>query len=197
MECKVEGCGGKATRKRLCEKHYKRVRRGHGIEGLQPRASPEERLWRSIDKRGPDECWPWKKKLSAYGYGALSTGAKNGHKVVYAHRAMWELHNGPIPDSDDYHGAVIMHSCDNRACCNPAHLRLGTQAENVADMQAKGRKVNKPMPGIENGMAKMNEEIVRRLRAGLVTPQQVAEVLGCTPEAAQMAKSGKTWKHVT
>jgi hypothetical protein len=60
---------------------------------------------------------------------------------MLAHRASWLIHNGRIPDSDLAHGMVVMHKCDNPRCVNPAHLMLGTQAENVRDMDVKGRHV--------------------------------------------------------
>lgn len=56
----------------------------------------------------------------------------------------YELTKGHIPA-----GMIVMHTCDNPPCCNPSHLVLGTQAENLADMRAKGRGVNPPMPVLE------------------------------------------------
>ncbi len=69
------------------------------------------------------------------------------HGVLYSpHRIAYQIANGPIPKCDGYHGHVVMHTCDNRACCNPAHLLLGTQKDNVADMDAKGRGARKGPP---------------------------------------------------
>lgn len=81
-------------------------------------------------ERGPD-CWLWKGVRNADGYGRLYF---RGHHD-YAHRVAWELAHGlPIPT-----GVVIMHTCDNPACVNPAHLRQGTIADNNRDRAAKGR----------------------------------------------------------
>ena len=84
-------------------------------------------------------CWNWIGSTNKKGYGLIG-GEINGKRYapkgrrMLAHRVSWVIHNGDIPDSDAAHGTVVRHSCDNPKCVNPAHLLLGTQADNVKDM---------------------------------------------------------------
>lgn len=100
------------------------------------------RFWAKVERNAADECWPWAgytptptaRRLS-YGYFYLTKTKK-----VRAHRVAYELSVGEIPE-----GLFVCHRCDNPRCCNPAHLWLGTAAENNADRDAKGRAG--PPPG--------------------------------------------------
>lgn len=98
------------------------------------RASIEERWWNKVDRRGDDECWPWLAARDRDGYGKFQYGPKGGQTHIRAHRWIVDYLHGPIPL-----GLVVLHSCDNPPCVNPAHLSVGTVADNNAEKFARDR----------------------------------------------------------
>lgn len=92
-----------------------------------------KRFFSSFDAPSMEECWLWKRLIGSHGYG-LIYGAK---KERLAHRLMWEITNGVIKP-----GFHILHKCDVRSCCNPNHLFIGTQKDNMVDCAKKGRCSN-------------------------------------------------------
>lgn len=85
-----------------------------------------------------DGCWEWQAQRDKKGYGRLTTGGKK----VFAHRFSYELFVGPVGD------LFVCHSCDNPSCVRPDHLFVGTHADNMADMRAKGRGHRRPSPAL-------------------------------------------------
>lgn len=93
--------------------------------------APEERFWPRVNKT--ESCWLWIGTRNHYGYGCLKLGGRSG-RLLTAHRIAFELTHGPIPE-----GLRVLHTCDVPACVNPAHLYLGTAADNTRDMIDRGR----------------------------------------------------------
>ncbi len=132
---------------------------------------PIRRFWPKVDVRGATECWPWLgAENSGYGFFFRSSKPRRWYK---AHRFSYELHYGPIPD-----GLCVCHHCDNPSCCNPAHLFLGTRADNNRDRANKGRGA--PQDGQRNHNAKLTDvqvaEIRERYAVGGVSQQALADM---------------------
>jgi hypothetical protein len=157
--------------------------------GPKPK-SINERFWSKVDRRGENECWNWTARLTSFGYGRIGTGGRYGD-MMHAHRASYLIHYGPIPD-----GLVVMHICDNRRCVNPAHLKLGTQADNLRDMYDKHRNAPNPsMPGNLHPQA-ISVDVVQealRLRKYGLTQEQVAEKLNISKGSVYNIDKKKHW----
>lgn len=98
-----------------------------------------DRFWSMVGKGDEGECWDWVAGVSNRGYGTIRWPVEGGPatRTTSAHRVSYAIANGPIPA-----GLHVCHTCDRPICVNPAHLFLGTHADNMADRSAKGRLVN-------------------------------------------------------
>ena len=195
MLCIIKGCDKEQYCSFLCSTHYNRVRTtGNVGPSKYSRADMEERFWRQVDKKSDDECWNWKNSVMSTGYAKITTGGRNG-KQIGAHRYSWELHNGPIPKGSGKHGTVVMHTCDNRKCVNPKHLRLGTQKDNVDDMDVKQRRINAQPAGQKHGNAKFTDDQVREIRVSPLNNAELGRIYGVPRQTIRyLRKSG--WKHI-
>ena len=152
-----------------------------------------ERFWSKVARGANEECWPWKASRHKTGYGKFGRGGKRAGWVE-AHRAAYQLTYGEIPD-----GLQVCHRCDNKPCCNPAHLFLGTAVDNINDKVAKGRHRWKSHSGSENGNAGFTEAQVREIRlayqAGMKR-SDLAKKYGVSWTAINYIVSGITWTHL-
>jgi hypothetical protein len=105
-----------------------------------------------------DACWPWRGARSPNGYGTLGRRSPKHGKwtSVGAHRVAYELVWGAPPE-----GAVIMHMCDNPACCNPNHLRAGTGRDNSIDCREKRRMCGSRLVLTEKGLQATQHVVAR------------------------------------
>lgn len=133
-----------------------------------------------------DGCWEWQASLNHGGYGQI--GFNGG--VLYAHRAAWILANGPIPD-----GLYVCHKCDNRKCCNPEHMFLGTFEDNMNDKVQKERQA-RPI-GEKSPTSKLTWEQVREIRERYknetITQPVLAKEYGVSVSAISHALTNRTW----
>lgn len=119
----------------------------------------------------------------------------NSGKAVAHHRLVYAQHNNI--SLKDMEGKVVMHTCDNPACINPAHLVLGTQQDNIKDMWSKGRQGVKGMPGAAHPMAKLTEQTVREIiLATRMEGKELAAKYGVSKATISMVLNRKIWKHV-
>ncbi len=152
-------------------------------------ANLRERFNKLVDKSSADDCWSWRGRLDPSGYGRFDM---NG-KPHLAHRIAYFL-NRPNDDQS----LVVCHACDNPSCCNPQHLWLGTQADNISDMDRKNRRAPLPIKrGKEASKCKLDELDVFEIIASLKSNKELASIYGVSPAAIWNIRHGRAWSHIT
>lgn len=180
-------------------------------------STDRERFWSKVDVLSTDQCWLWKAALSC-GYGVFNVGK---YDLYRSHRLSYYFTYGEDPGS-----LLVCHKCDNPPCCNPHHLFLGTQQDNVTDRMLKGRyqsgeehwthrlpdrvsrgddrwqrKHPERTPrGSAVGSAKLNESQVSIIRKKLSTGiagTLIAKEFSISESIVSAIRKGKIWKHVT
>lgn len=146
-----------------------------------------EALWAKVARGAADACWPWLgTTYRRGGYGRIQVGRHTG---TTAHRYLWSLLYGePHPDLE------ICHTCDNRVCCNPAHLFAGTPKINAVDKMRKGRVAR--MNGERNGSCKLTSADIIAIRTSTADYRELAKVYGVSGSNIRMIRTRRTWGHV-
>lgn len=186
------GCGGTTSiatqdNRRLGHTKGEHVRYivGHAHKKSTPTI---ERMWKMITVSA-DGC---------HEYNSRSTLSR-GHKLVHhngsmrlAHRVMWEIVNGEIPD-----GLLVLHKCDNPKCVNVDHLYLGTYKDNMRDALERGQQ--RPRRGEEAGAHKLTDSDVRAIRimAGQgISHSDIARMFSVTQQNIRCIVERATWRHI-
>lgn len=194
--CSVDGCEGEHAARGYCCKHYERwLDKGDPLYSLKGTCTNP---WRITDEgfplhfwskasvtANPEACWEWQMTIDENGYGSMCVDGQSDK----AHRVAWRLANG----RNIKEGMFILHSCDNRRCVNPNHLREGTQSENMADMVLRGRSRQ------VEGRRKITVEEVREIKRRLQNGSRVIDVANDFRQSWSIIgniKSGRSWKHV-
>jgi hypothetical protein len=121
-------------------------------------------------------CIEWTGYRNNYGYGKVTIKSQ----LWSAHKAAYVDVYGKVPE-----GMVVRHDCDNPACVNLQHLRLGTEADNAADKAIRGRQPSK-----------LTEDQVREIRAATGKQRAIAQQYSISPAAVCRIKSGKLRQRV-
>jgi hypothetical protein len=139
----------------------------------------KEYFWSLIDIKNDNECWIWKKRTNNKGYGQFHY---NGN-LYFSHRLAYILMIGKIPNSTN-----LCHKCDTPRCCNPNHLFLGSQSDNMIDRTMKGRQPN----------LTLNPAKVKQIRELYKThgPSYISKIMGVSLKSVKLVVYNKTWQFV-
>ena len=148
-------------------------------------------FWSHVKVGGLEDCWEWIGHVSKYGYGTYN-GLYDYLGTNRCHKQSYILTRGMVPRYQ------VLHSCDNRRCCNPAHLRDGTHSENMQDMLARGRESHHGVsqPGELNGSHKITAEPVVAIRKDTRTLKLISLDYGISKVRVSQIKRKLCWKHV-
>lgn len=181
--CSVSNCGRPSRALGYCSAHYQRqLRHGDPTAGRIERGECAAWLEAHRGHSSPG-CLEWPYARNSVGYGKVQVPGKSRQ----AHRFMCELAYGPAPTSR--HEAA--HSCGNRGCVNPMHLRWATASENQMDRVAHGTSNR----GAQHGMAKLSEDQARQIKrlAAAQPHQEIADGFGVSRKTVRDIATGRRW----
>lgn len=134
-----------------------------------------DRFWAKVNVAGVNDCWEWSAAVNVNGYGWMHfvSEARPAHRVSALLHGLIDSMASPLH---------VLHKCDNRKCCNPKHLFVGTNLDNILDRVSKGRSKSKPQHGEANGMAKLTNVEVGQIRglyfSSMFSQSQLAKKYG-------------------
>lgn len=141
------------------------------------------RFWSHVRVQHSAKCWPWRASTNPNGYGRMVVRRDGKGVTLLSHRVAWALFHGIEAD-----GSCVLHHCDNRLCCNPHHLFVGSHSDNRQDMWDKGRRGNKRRFHLRPVEV---EKIRSMLEAGLCSGV-IAQSIGCSRETVNRIRQGRT-----
>ena len=144
-------------------------------------------FWSRVEPGPINTCWEWQGCTDQFGYGFVRLAGK----LWRTHRLSFYLAKGELG------GSCVLHSCDNRLCCNPDHLSLGTRAENNAQRDARKRHI--ALIGTDHPQAKLTSEKVIQMRELFLQGMRLTDIArqySVNPGTAYNAIHKRTWSHV-
>lgn len=136
------------------------------------------RFWAKVDRS--QECWLWTGQVNNQGYGRFDLWVDGGRERVLAHRLAYTLYTG-----DELGEQVMRHDCDTPRCCNPAHLRIGTQADNIRDAIERNR-------ADLTGLTAWREESSQRLQERIAADKKRCSKCGETKSLGEFHRNRRS-----
>ena len=160
---------------------------------ISPTDFPDDvkaRFWAKVERREPDQCWPWNAYRNVGGYGRLKI---NGRPHCASRLALQIALGRKLNKTEN-----ACHRCDNPPCCNPVHLFVGTQKKNMMDSSKKGRihRWNGARAGEGNPASKLTQEKVLEILSlrGHLTQDMLAEKYGVSRATISNVMRQKNWR---
>ena len=152
-----------------------------------------DRFWSKVSILGPNCCWLWKGATKGIGYGNYRRN--NPRRLESAHRVAYEKSHGAIPT-----GLQVLHSCDIPACCNPRHLRTGTQLDNVNDCIDQGRMSKPPLLAGENNphcrLTSSDVTSIRSMSSDGISNREIAKQFKISKQHVIRIVRRQRWAHL-
>jgi hypothetical protein len=149
-------------------------------------------FWSRVDIGQPKQCWEWQGSKHQFGYGEF----RWHNKLYRAHVVCYQIQNGKL-----LKGEQVLHHCDSPPCCNPYHLFVGTQADNIHDMDKKGRRNNGTPPrGEKHPLSKLTKNDVFAIRElcgkEKLTQREIARKFNVCQGTINAIHQRRLWGHI-